>query len=844
MKTFTFATLLCMLSLSHATGQRPDNAVDLADGTGTLFYFDTYYTRGSTSGTQQAYTNHVYTSATASAGITVRSGSVDHNLLLYDVDIAKGSSSMTFQSTTAQTVNFYGSSTFANTAESSSVSGYNNPNINMSTAPSSFTINGNKLTLITSEFASYGAIGALSTSVNLKSTSLTINIKYLEIDVLSSTQRAIGAFNANYQWKSITINDDCVFTANGTLMADKVVIGKASVKLSGQTVSAVNTNDESVYCVTVPRHGTQTIAVTDKSTEQTEYYTFTYVHPDDDNYYLYLPNGEYGFISNGTEYVATVDGAGVTASLPAIQGDGAIDVSMGTILITDDGYQIGSQLYTYDGETLTLTGTTIQHSVTVFTDRYQVVLNGVDIQLSANCPFNLNSGKNLTLLLAEGTENTLKCGTTYAALQKKQMAGMLTIAGKGILYAESSGAPGIGSAVNADFANLTIEEGTITATTTATNVAAIGTTSTSAGTADCSHVYINGGQVTATAYANAYVIGGSVNSDLFISGGRVLLHSGNPLNTVNYLLPKNITITGGTVFGKVTNGSQGHLETSLIQSGTIITGGTVNMQNLNGDFKITGIGRPTNGDANVYRSMYKIPHISEPIPVDGITVNGQVWNSSGVYTDAEGMLYLWLPVSASTTVVVTVGHTAYTYSGQTVAYDFYVPADEEKEVDEYGNYWWQVPVAVSAEGSGTVALTDGMTEIATGSYVCSRTALMLTVVANEGWTLRSLTLNGQAIESGISFNASDDIGIEAVFALSTAIGKTTGMAAKAYTNNHLLFVEAPAGTEIEVYSVAGVLLARKTATGDLQCFSLPSKGICLVKIMSETGNETIKCLGY
>jgi hypothetical protein len=124
---------------------------------------------------------------------------------------------------------------------------------------------------------------------------------------------------------------------------------------------------------------------------------------------------------------------------------------------------------------------------------------------------------NTTIILADGTTNTVKGGSYYPGIQPPQPSGRtLTIQGNGTLIAEggSTGGPGIGGSFNNSSAgDITILGGNITATGGA-NAAGIGAgAATTPYTSYCGVITISGGTVTAMGGANAAGIGSGKGSD-------------------------------------------------------------------------------------------------------------------------------------------------------------------------------------------------------------------------------------------------------------------------------------------------------------------------------------------
>ncbi len=227
-------------------------------------------------------------------------------------------------------------------------------------------------------------------------------------------------------------------------------------------------------------------------------------------------------------------------------------VALGTDLVitADDGTDlVYGEDYTYPAKTGVLTilsekAVTIKNAVNTATaDRIEVAkdvsanitLAGVNINPSNAAAFWIYSRStgNVTITLADGTDNTLKGGASCAGLQKNgdSSTGMLTIQGEGSLTAigGNSGA-GIGSGDTSDNSNILIRSGIINAQG-GECAAGIGGGYYGAGT----NIIISGGTVTATGGAYGAGIGGGwdgIGSDITINGGSVKVAAGENANVI------------------------------------------------------------------------------------------------------------------------------------------------------------------------------------------------------------------------------------------------------------------------------------------------------------------------
>ena len=256
--------------------------------------------------------------------------------------------------------------------------------------------------------------------------------------------------------------------------------------------------------------------------------------------------------------------------------------TVGTFTVT--GGTLGAD-YTYDEENNVLTIKT-DTSITIkntdqtkaTTDRIEVesgvsadiTLAGVNINVSSNsntAAFKIadDSTGNVTITLADGSENTLKSGYGCAGLQKNgegeniegENIGKLTIQGgtngTGKLIATGNYGAGIGGGKTGSGSDITISGGTVTATGSVGG-AGIGGGNGEGGGGNGSNIEIKGGTVTATGGLNGAGIGGGKTgsgSYITISGGTVEAtvdgDYGAGIGGGNGGSGSYITISGGTV---------------------------------------------------------------------------------------------------------------------------------------------------------------------------------------------------------------------------------------------------------------------------------------------------------
>ncbi len=276
----------------------------------------------------------------------------------------------------------------------------------------------------------------------------------------------------------------------------------------------------------------------------------------------------------------------------------------GGILDTDFSY--ADNVLTVKSETpLTISGTTTADRIEVVKDvNANVTLAGVSIDVSAisnAAAFKIanESTGNVTVNLAEGTQNTLKSGKSCAGLHKNGIKGSLTIEGPGSLaaYGGQDGA-GIGSGSGMTGSTVTIHGGTIVAV--GKQGAGIG----AYGAWGRGDVTITGGDVTATGSSIGAGIGGGGTGTVTISGGNVTATASWSGSGIGGFTGSNgkVIITGGivTASGAVGIGvreDKNEPTEVIISGGTVTATGRYSNPGIKGHFS-TG----TDGKAIVYAS--------------------------------------------------------------------------------------------------------------------------------------------------------------------------------------------------------------------------------------------------
>ncbi|GHU89984.1 hypothetical protein FACS1894202_09060 [Clostridia bacterium] len=293
-------------------------------------------------------------------------------------------------------------------------------------------------------------------------------------------------------------------------------------------------------------------------------------------------------------------------------------VPSGNLTYDDWTFSYATNVYTIlDGANVTVTGANAsERRLTVAANAAaNITLNGVTITgLSTSSPLLLNNGANVTLVLADGTTNTLTGGGYYAGIHAPNGT-TLTIEGTGTLNATGdTDAAGIGgSAFNGE------EAGTIT---------------------------INGGTVIATGGSDGCTgIGGAIMS--WSNGGTITINGGTVIATGG---------GGGRDIGRGPNGYDGSVT---------INGGSVKAANNNIQ------PQPKNGAGdNVYLTTLTVS--SSPIvdnaAIAAAAISTTPYGVNGVKTDANGKLYFYLP-QATTSVDVATGGNLYTNGSISVQND-------------------------------------------------------------------------------------------------------------------------------------------------------------------------------
>ncbi|WP_273383392.1 hypothetical protein [Enorma phocaeensis] len=244
---------------------------------------------------------------------------------------------------------------------------------------------------------------------------------------------------------------------------------------------------------------------------------------------------------------------------PAAAEPVTYNLSDGNVVISQDGEYVITQ----DDPSTPVTNT-IEVKAGV---NARITLSGVNIKLPEGdwgfCAFKIedNSTGNVTVVLAEGTENRLVSSANAAGLQKNgagEDVGTLTITGEGSLYAATqrhdSFAAGIGGGSDQSTKNIIIENGRIEALGRGgAGIGAGGAYNMNVAPVGATNIWIKGGTVLASATGYACGIGGADRFhgslgavSVFVTGGSVTDSSRYGIGSFRPV-DLRIVITGGSV---------------------------------------------------------------------------------------------------------------------------------------------------------------------------------------------------------------------------------------------------------------------------------------------------------
>ena len=496
----------------------------------------------------------------------------------------------------------------------------------------------------------------------------------------------------------------------------------------------------------------------------------------------------------------------------------ADSVTAGAFTVTSDSTLTEGTDYSYSDGTLTILSdkeVTIANTNPEATGDSIAVADGVNANITLAgvnistgwyvAAFRIadNSTGNVTITLADGTNNTLRSGNDCAGLQKNGVAspGTLTITGTGALTVQGGdSAAGIGGGKNSATANIKIEGGTIISTAGRIG-AGIGS---GMGTWDTvSNIKIAGGTVTANGSYGGAGIGGS-------SGGDAA----------------NITIEGGTV---TANGGSGD---AYVRSGAGIGGGgggncwavTISGGSVkaNPGTDATPIGggngavTPTNGTESVY--LLEMDGASNSLTIDGIAYPAD---------HGDGKVYVYLSEGEHTIVK----------DGVSTTHIYKVTADNTLE-------------AIVLDFTVT-ATNSGETLISGVDYTYPEDTGQLTIISNKAITIRNNdpstpTTNTIVVAAGVDANitlAGVNIGVQGcpLMIADNSMGDVTITLAEGTTNT-LIASGNYAGLQKNGITNPGTLTITGTgmliAQGGYDAAGIGSRGT--PGDYSETANITIQ----
>ena len=376
-------------------------------------------------------------------------------------------------------------------------------------------------------------------------------------------------------------------------------------------------------------------------------------------------NGETGDVSDGDGGTGDVSGpdSEVSVSGNDIAVYGAAATATGTLTVEGN-----SGSYSYDAENDVITvknganltfhsangyGAENPSQTRIYVEKdanATLTLDGVYINVSdkAASPLEIAEDSTGAVSVVLKNSNALTAGEKAAGIQKNGTAeGTLTISGSGTLNAQGGeyGA-GIGGGYCGVGSNITITGGIITATGGSYG-AGIGGGFWGGG----SNITISGGEVTATGgYGGAGIGGGyyGVGSNIAITGGIITATGGDGgagIGGGDSRDGNDISISGGTVTA-TGRGTKSDIGGGIGGStGTVtITGGSV--KTTNG--ALTGV---TNGTDNVY---YTVVDLTEEFGIEAVVteVGETAYGMKDVRTDADGKIYMYLPVDENGTTIV------------------------------------------------------------------------------------------------------------------------------------------------------------------------------------------------
>ena len=406
------------------------------------------------------------------------------------------------------------------------------------------------------------------------------------------------------------------------------------------------------------------------------------------------------------------DGFGNAIVASAADYDREFNIADGNVTIDLDGTY---RIYSNDPNTSVTNTITVAAGVSanITLDNVNIDVSGTGDIHNAGVPaFQIASSStgNVTITLADDSENTLKSGKYCAGLQKNGGTGKLTIQGgtngTGKLTAEGSfGGAGIGSG-KYDGVNITITGGTVTARSSGYGAGIGGGGNNGSG----SDIKISGGTVIAIGNTGGAGIGGSTGgtgSNIIISGGTVTAQGGSSggagIGGGTEKTGSNIVISGGSVYAK------GGRNVVFNCSGADIGNGT---PWVSGSFSDGTPITPTNGDSEkVY--LAELSAASSSLTIDG---------KEYPINHGDGKVYAYLTEGMHTIVSDGVSSTILCTKNGKVSIGLNVTATDGGTLTYGTDYTYEnkvltikSPTSITIVNASTGATSDRI-EVASGVY--------------------------------------------------------------------------------------------------------------------------------
>jgi hypothetical protein len=297
----------------------------------------------------------------------------------------------------------------------------------------------------------------------------------------------------------------------------------------------------------------------------------------------------------------------------------------------------------------TVNATVIDSSVTTLTSGWYVAKGTVStgkITISGDVKLILADGASLTATSNSVNDAGIRVTTSNSLTIFGQTNGTGKLSAKGGSYGA-----GIGGNLNDTSGTINIYGGT---------VEAIGQAGAGIGGGENGYagtININGGIIFASGGYSGPGIGNGYGASFNSGSGTVNIYGGTitALSTIGSGIgggsdnsAGTVRIYGGTVTAKATSTDNGHVGIGLGYT-CYISGGSVNATRISPE--------PTNGSVNggdtLYRTIVKLNDVNATTKVTSLTKSVAYYGTKGLYTDATGKLYLWLPEGANVSAATT-----------------------------------------------------------------------------------------------------------------------------------------------------------------------------------------------